>query len=169
MATLKTFFRDCLKDTKKLVILGAGSCLKADDAIGIEVVNRLIKKYTEECSERLRVYCGSTAPENYSGAIKAFGPDHIIIIDAADFDEEPGAVSVIQSEVISGVSFSTHMLPLKILVEYLKKEIGCRITVIGIQPLDLTFGSPMSKPARKTVSRVKNALESALLETRILP
>jgi hydrogenase 3 maturation protease len=168
MTTLKTFFRECLEDTKKLVILGAGSYLKADDAIGVEIANRLIKKYTEICSPRLRVFCGGTAPENYSGVIKTFEPDHIIIIDAADLKEIPGTVSDIQAEVISGVSFSTHMLPLKVLIQYLRKEVGCKATVIGIQPLDLTFGSPMSKPAQKAVSQVKKALESALIETGII-
>jgi hydrogenase 3 maturation protease len=169
MAMLKQFFRDCLKDTEKLVILGAGSCLKADDAAGIEVASRLIKKYSEACSPRLRVYHGSTAPENYTGAIRAFRPGHIIIIDAADVQEVPGSVSVIQPDVISGVSFSTHMLPLKVLIDYLQKEIGCDVTVIGIQPQDLSFGSPMTVPVRKAVVRVKNALKSVLLEKGMLP
>ncbi len=164
MAGLKQFFRENLAGTQKLAILGAGSCLKADDAAGIEIVERIIKKYTEDCSPVLRAYCGSTAPENYTGAIKSFAADHILIIDAADIGEEPGTVSVIQSDVISGVSFSTHMLPLKVLVEYLKSEIGCRVTVIGIQPLDLSFGAPMTPPVRKSVNSLKAALVSVLRE-----
>lgn len=169
MSGLKQFFRDCLSGTERLVILGAGSCLKADDAAGIEIASRIIKKYTEDCSPSLRVYSGSTAPENYTGAIKAFKPDHIMIMDAADVGAEAGSVSVIQSDVISGVSFSTHMLPLKVLVDYLQKETGCRTTIIGIQPLDLTFGAPMTPLVRKAVLGVKSALLSVLSENAFIP
>jgi hydrogenase 3 maturation protease len=168
MDSIKSFFKETLSGTQKLVILGAGSCLKADDAAGVEIAERFIKKYTEECSPRLRVYSGSTAPENYSGAIKLFSPDHLIIIDAADFGEKPGEISTIDPEVIDGVSFSTHMLPLKIFIRYLSKEIGCKVTVLGVQPKDISFGSPMSPPVKKSVNLLLKSLEAVLSEEGLL-
>ena len=168
MHSLKSFFKESLNGTQKLVILGAGSCLKADDAAGVEIAERLIKEYSENCSDRLRVYSGSTAPENYSGAIKSFGADHLIIIDAADFGEAPGEVSAIDPEVIAGISFSTHMLPLKIFIQYLLKETGCKVTVIGVQPQNLSLDSPMSPPVKKAVSQLLKALKESLSEAGLL-
>jgi|AGTN01.1.fsa_nt_gi hydrogenase maturation protease HycI len=161
---IEQFFRTCFKDTQRLVILGVGSVLKADDAAGVEIATQLNSKYSEIYADTLRVFNGSTAPENYTGAIKDFAPDHILIIDAADFGEEPGSVFVIPPDVISGVSFSTHMLPLKIMTDYLLRETGCGITVVGIQPADLSFGAAMTAPVHKAVLRVKKALETAMRE-----
>jgi hydrogenase 3 maturation protease len=168
MYSIDTFFDECLAGTDKLVIIGAGSCLKADDGAGVAITDKLIKEYGEDCSPRLRVYSGSTAPENYSGAVKLFGADHVIIIDAADFGEVPGEISTIDPEVISGVSFSTHMLPLKIFIQYLNKETGCKVTVLGIQPGDLTVNSPLSPPVKKSVSHISKALKASLIKAGML-
>lgn len=156
--------RTCLKDSHKLVILGVGSVLKADDAAGAEIAIQLMEKYPQSCSVSLCILNGSTAPENYTGVIKYFAPDHVMIIDAADLGGKPGTVSVIHPDKISCISFSTHMLPLTIMTEYLKLEVGCTVTIIGIQPEDITFGIPMTLPVRKAVLRVKTALETLIRE-----
>jgi len=169
MQPVEGFIRDCVAGTDRLVILGAGSTLKADDAAGTLIADRLIEKYSQNCSERLRIYSGNTAPENYTGAVKAFSPGRLIIIDAADFGEAPGSVSSIDPRVIDGVSFSTHMLPLKILTDYLRRETGCETVVIGIQPQELGVGSPMSAAVKRTVARITKAFETALLEAGFLP
>jgi hydrogenase 3 maturation protease len=154
-AEITRLLRDSLDGTEKLAILGVGSSLKGDDAAGSEIAGRFINEYSEECSQRLRVYSCSTAPENYTGAIKEFRPDHVMIIDAANASQEPGSVFLIDPEKISEVSFSTHTLPLKFLIDYIKSETGCNVTVIGIQPLDVTFGAPMSLKVRKAATDTK--------------
>lgn len=167
-AEIARLLRDRLDGAEKLVILGVGSSLKGDDAAGSEIAGRFVNEYSEECSQRLRVYSCSTAPENYTGAIKEFRPDHVMIIDAANAAHEPGSVFLIDPEKISEVSFSTHTLPLKFLIDYIKSETGCNVTVIGMQPLDVTFGAPMSLKVRKAATDTKNALESVLKETGLL-
>jgi hydrogenase 3 maturation protease len=167
--SLKAYFHDQLQGTNRLAILGAGSELKADDAAGVAVAQSFIRRYSECCSEVLRVFNGSTAPENFSGAIKDFRPDHLLLIDAADILAEPGSICTIEPDCIAGVSFSTHMLPLKIFLNYLAEETGCKVTVIGIQPQDLTFGAPMSEPVQRAVRRVIRALGAALREQGLLP
>lgn len=166
---LTQLFRTCLKDSQRLVILGVGSVLKADDAAGAEIAMQLMKKYPQSCSASLCILNGSTAPENYTGVIKNFAPDHILIVDAADTGEEPGTVSVIHPDSISNNSFSTHMLPLSFMSDYLQQETGCAVTMIGIQPADLTFGAPMTLLMRTAVLRVKKALETLLRERFLHP
>lgn len=168
MDAMEKLLLDSIGSTDKLVILGIGSRLKGDDAAGSEIADIFIRKYSEDCSDRLRVFSCSTAPENYTGAVRSTNPGRVMIIDAADAGREPGSVFVIDPENISEVSFSTHMLPLKFLVDYLKSETGCGVSVIGIQPADVSFGAPVSGPVRRAIDQMTAALETVLREAKLL-
>jgi hydrogenase 3 maturation protease len=167
MADWKDRLKEELKDAGKIAVMGIGSCLRADDAAGAAVAENLIRKFTEEPSPGLRIYGCGTAPENFTGAIRGFSPDYIIVVDAADFQAEPGSVTLLSPLSIGGASFSTHMLPLAITLEYLVKETGCAVEIIGIQPVDLSFGSPMTGPVKKAVVSVTNALVRLLFKKEI--
>ncbi|MDD5634254.1 MAG: hydrogenase maturation protease, partial [Candidatus Omnitrophica bacterium] len=117
MQTLKATLRNELKNAGKVAILGIGSELRGDDAAGV-----LVARKCERCFEKVghvKVFHGSTAPENFTGEIKKFKPTHIIMIDSADIKKSAGEVAVIDLNNIGGVSFSTHRLPTKIMAEYL--------------------------------------------------
>ena len=154
MPELKDFLEERLKNCKKLAVLGVGSVLLSDDAAGIMIVSNIKEIFSEDEYPNLRVYLGHTAPENFTGEIKKFDPCHLIIIDAADMKEEPGSIMVIQPEVISGVSFSTHMLPLKVMAEYLKKETGCIMTILGIQGVDVSYGGDVTPKVREAIDEI---------------
>ena len=109
-----------------------------------------------------RIYTGNTAPENFSGEIKKFYPDHLIVIDAADLREEPGSIMIIDPEIIDGVSFSTHMLPLKVMLQYIQKEIGCRITILGIQVADVAYGNPVTEKINHSIKETITILENQI-------
>jgi hydrogenase 3 maturation protease len=155
---------ELLKGATRPAVLGAGSCLKADDAAGVMVTDALIERFGDS-PERFAVFSGGNAPECFTGEIKKFAPDLVLIIDAADMGLEPGSVRAIQSDEVAGVSFSTHMLPLKVMLDYLKKEIGCRTAILGIQPGSLEFGGEMSEAVKRTAEQLIGLL-SGLLSSR---
>lgn len=163
MQDLYDYLKEHLAGMKKLAILGAGSVLMGDDAAGIAVAEKLEDRlaHRKKFSD-IRVFIGNTAPENFSGEIKRFNPSHLIIIDAADMREKPGSVLAIEPEVIGGVSFSTHMLPLKIMAEYLKKETGCEIIFLGIQPKYITYGSKMTPEVKKAVDDITDIIKKII-------
>jgi hydrogenase 3 maturation protease len=161
MTSVHDFLTDALAGTSRLAILGAGSCLMADDAAGVLITDALIERFGEE-TEHFSIFTGSTAPECFTGVIKRFRPDHVLLIDAADIGGEPGELCSIDPTVVDGVSFSTHMLPLKVMLEYLNKEIGCRTTIIGIQPVSLDFDGDMTPAVKKTVDELTQALGEIL-------
>jgi hydrogenase maturation protease HycI len=149
---------------KKIAILGIGSELRGDDAAGIAVTESL-KRSLARSRRHLpaRIFTGFTAPENLTGEIKRYRPSHIIMIDTADFGEAPGTVVVLDPmDVGSGVSFSTHKMPAKILVDYLRKSLACEVTVIGIQPEKIDFGKPLSKKVAAAAKEVAGALSDIL-------
>jgi hydrogenase 3 maturation protease len=103
---------------------------------------------------------GGVAPENLTGEIKRFKPELLLIIDALDMGLEPGEVRIISVDEIDGVSFSTHILPLPIIMDYLAREIGCETLLLGIQITSLEFMADMT-PA---VAIATDALTTELRE-----
>lgn len=158
-----------LSCTKKLAILGVGSPLKSDDAAGIIITERLKKYFNGADLPQVSIYTGESAPENYTGKIKRLKPDHIIIIDAADIKENPGDIKLIQPDAIDGTSFSTHMLPMKIMIDYLIKETGCSITVIGIQPKSLSFAGDVTPQVLDSIECIISALKKIIMDLSSSP
>lgn len=138
-----------IRDGAKVVFLGVGSPLRADDAVGLYVVSELMTRLTPGPEQEFRFYLGEAAPENFSGEIRTFGTTHLVIIDAAELGAAPGTMRIIEPDRIGGTGFSTHMLPLKMLTDYLVMTTGCKILILGIQPRNLEFGQVLSEVVRQ--------------------
>ncbi len=122
----------------RVAVLGIGHELQGDDAAGV-LIARHLQSLIRPTEERL-IICAGPAPENCSGSLRRFEPDLVLMIDAAQMDEVPGTVQLISCQDITGVGSSTHTLPLHILAKYLTSELGCAITLLGIQPAFVEFG-----------------------------
>jgi hydrogenase 3 maturation protease len=84
-------------------------------------------------------------PENLTGQIRAFGPSHLILIDAADMGLPPGSVELLETkDILNTASFSTHSLPLSVLSDYLGRMLECQVLLIGIQPATREFNRDMT-------------------------
>jgi hydrogenase 3 maturation protease len=160
MPNLKTLLKKKLKGAKKIAVLGIGSVLRNDDAAGLLVADEL-KKIK---NLKLKVFFGSTAPENLTGEIIKYKPTHIIIIDSVDMDQKPGSILLIDPQVVDGVSFSTHMLPVKMIVDYFLESLKCEIIIIGIQPNSLEFGETVSDQVKKSARQIADAIRQILQE-----
>lgn len=161
MESLKKELAARLKGARRVAVLGVGSELRGDDIAGIIVLEDLKKSKKIGRSVKLKTFEGSTAPENLTGEIKSFKPTHLIIVDTADIGEKPGSVLLLRAdEVGRGVSFSTHKIPPKILIDYLAHSLKCDIVIIGIQPKNIGFG----KSASKAVVASSRSVASSILE-----
>jgi hydrogenase 3 maturation protease len=158
---LKKILSNRLKNTKKLVILGIGSELMQDDAAGIFVTQKLIKKFGE-VNSNFKIYLGHTTPENFTKNIADFHPDHIILVDAADLKMTPGSFINIPVEAITDFSLGTHKLSLIMMIKYLKEVINPEFTVIAIQYKSVEFNGVMTKEVKKTVNKVSDLLREIL-------
>jgi hydrogenase 3 maturation protease len=147
---LKKALINSLKGAKKVAVLGVGSELRGDDIAGMVAAEIILKAG----NKKIGVFLGATAPENLTGEIKKFEPSHLFIIDAADTASKPGTISLISPDIVGGISFSTHMMPLKIMVDYMFQSIKCKTMIIGIQPGVLKFGSSPSKAAMDSAREV---------------
>jgi len=162
MIYLEEYLRERIGSAAKIIIMGAGSVLRADDAAGMLLIEQLTPLVGN--IEQVLLIGGSTAPENFTGVIKNFAADHLFFVDAAYLEEEIGAIGVIDPELIGGLSFSTHMLPFPIMIKYLEKEGGCESSFIGIQPRSTDMGDEMCAEVKSAVDELMEAFAKVIGE-----
>ena len=147
-----------LNNARRVAVLGIGSELRGDDIVGLLAAQQIEKTIAKQTiSPQVRVFIGETAPENLTGEIKKFQPTHLIIIDAAELNKEPGHIEIMEPETIGGTSFCTHSLPLAVIIGYLLESFKFQAIIIGIQPKTLTFGA---QPTKKVVAAAKHLAET---------
>jgi len=124
------------------VILGIGNSLKGDDCAGPAVCQRIKGKVAAE------VIDAQTVPENYIRPIIKNSPEFLLVIDAVDFEAEPGTIRLLDPESLSSLTLSTHVPSPRLFVDMLRQEIPLGVYFIGIQPGQTDFGqSPSSAVA----------------------
>lgn len=140
----------------RVVLLGIGSEWRCDDQAGAILARTLPR------SERFLPIDGGDVPEAFTGPVKEFKPDVILIADAVDFGNEPGDIAILQAENVGSARFNTHHPSLRAMIAYLRAETGARVAIIGIQPAQVGLGQGLTPAVHKTVSRLR-ALISELL------
>ena len=141
-----------LNKAKILAILGVGNEDNGDDAVGLYITRILQKASLPNWVEIF--YC-ERVPEHFLGKLDKLKPNRIIVLDAADMKEIPGAIAIFSKEMISqGYHFSTHTLSLTMLEEFLKPSIkDLKTLYVGIQPKHTVFETPLSEEGRRRVCR----------------
>lgn len=165
MESVYSFLQDRLADTRRLAVLGAGSVLRADDAAGVQIAERLEAAFGRRNPQALLFCPGETAPENFSGKIKRFMPTHLLVIDAADVGKAPGDIVEIAPKSVGGPTFCSHMLPLRVMIDYLVQETGTAVTLLGIQPRSIAFDGEMSGEVEAAMEEIYAALERIIRDS----
>jgi hydrogenase 3 maturation protease len=167
-----------LNNARRIAVLGVGSELRGDDIAGLLAAQQIEKTITKQTTSphstrpdksalaqggpEVRVFIGETAPENLTGEIKKFQPTHLIIIDAAELNKEPGHIEIMEPGTIGGTSFCTHSLPLKIVIGYLLESFKFQAIIIGIQPKTLVFGAQPTKEVVAAAKHIAKAITELL-------
>ena len=144
-------------ESPKIVVMGIGNDLKADDGVGPYIIEQLQKT----APPQIELIDASTVPENFISHLIDARPSLILLIDAALMGSEPGTIRLIEKSDIGGVAFSSHQLPLTFFIEYLENNITTTILVLGIQPYTDEFTLPLSQPvqnAAQTIIEVLNRI-----------
>ena len=142
--------------TGKVVVVGVGNTLKADDAAGPALAETLRRRFPD------RVFDVGQVPENYLGPIRRAGPDTILLVDAADFGGEPGDVRIAAKGDVHGLALGTHAAPLSMFMALAAGETGATVHLVAIQAKSTEFGGTMCEEVRAAVGRLASALEAIL-------
>ncbi len=135
---------------KRRALVGVGNEQRRDDAAGVILARRLAPL----ASENLLILAAGHAPENSTAALRRFAPDSILLIDAAEMGEPPGAVRWVETDEITGLSASTHSLPLSMLADYLRLELGCEVLLLGIQPASIDYGEGIGADVDRAAEKI---------------
>ncbi len=152
----------------RIALVGIGQELRGDDAVGIEVVRQFKNLQSSQKSHPNIIWFPCEAgsiPENASGLLRRFQPHLVVFVDAAQMNTPGGSLRLLSLDEIDGMSASTHSLPLSVIGKYLARELNCPIALIGIQPLQNEFGSPLSEPVRLAAIELAAALSRLAAET----
>ncbi len=142
MQNPETILKKKLQNAKRIAVLGIGSDLRGDDVAGVLVAQQIEKSLKK--NKKVKVFLGQTAPENLTGEIKKFQPTHL------------------NPDQIAGTSFCTHMLPTKVMVDYLLQSFKFEVITIGIQPKTLSLGSKPSKPVLTSAKKLSSTIANLL-------
>ena len=134
--------------TRGSAIVCVGNELLGDDAAGVLVGRRLAP------AEPWNVYNVQTAPENFLFLIADRKPPAVLIIDAMDFGGEPGAVTIIDGDRVTGQGPGTHGPTPEGFLELLAQVHPCPTMVLGLQPSQTAMGAPLSAAVAAAVDDV---------------
>jgi len=148
-----------LNENDRVVILGIGNKTRGDDAAGIKAIQKLKRKVD---GENLSLINCHNAPEKFTAKVKRFEPDKVLLIDSIDSGSKPGTVTLAKSSDVSSYSVSTHRLPLSKLMDYLEKETGGKVRLLGIQAENIKRDTEISQNVEKSIDQVVKKLSEKL-------
>jgi hydrogenase 3 maturation protease len=151
-----------INTSPRIAIVGIGNPYRSDDAAGILIARELSQREFAADREHFLICEAGHAPENVTGGLRKFAPSLVLLIDAAEMDKEPGTVEWIREEDIDGMSASTHSLPLSMLALYLRMELNCKVSLLGIQPKSNEVGEAVSGEVLQAVNEVVIGLDEVL-------
>ena len=140
----------------KVVIVGVGNSLRGDDGLGPLLVGRLAKSCRQPCID------AGDALERHLGRIVREKPDTVLIVDAAHLGCAPGDHALLSLGELEGAGFSTHHLPLKMQLEELARNVGCRVCLLAVQPRSLELGKKVCGEVRRSLQRLEKRITKAL-------
>jgi len=141
----------------RVVVLGIGNDLRADDGAGSLVARSLRERFPDAAFD------GGQAPENASGPVRRVRPDTVIVVDAADFGGAPGEVRVASATgAAAGLTLGTHALPIGTFMQALGEMTGAAVHLMAIQAVTTAFGAAMTPEVAVAVVEVTRELAEIL-------
>lgn len=131
-----------------ITVVGVGNRLKGDDGAGPAVIDALRGR----CG--LALLDAGIAPENHIGVIAATNPASVVFVDAVAAHDPSGTIRVIRENELAGGGFFTHSLPLCLMMGLVRVQCSARVVVLGIVPLQTTFGAKLSPEVREAVRKI---------------
>ncbi len=150
-----------VKNIDGIAVIGIGNTLMTDEGVGVHIVNALIKNYT--FAPRIELIDGGTAGME----LLQFFQDNekIIIVDAVNFDQEPGFIGSIENDDILtrlNNKLSMHHLGITDVLSSLQLTGGKanEIFLLGIQPKSLDLSMELTPEiAQKTDKMISIILQ----------
>ena len=150
----------CLAPTDRIALIGVGTELRGDDAVGLEIARQLSGQIS---NPNCQIIVAGPAPENFTSALRQHQPKLVLIIDAAQMEAPPGTIRWLVPEELAALPASTHALPLNLFTRFIQQELGCQVALIGIQPQQTDFQAPLTKAVKLAAKEVEELIAGIYL------
>ena len=140
----------------KTAILGVGNILMQDEGVGVHLIQDLTENYSFDPQTAL--IDGGVMGIDLLPYFDEY--DRMIILDAVEFDKEPGFIDVIENENILALfttKMSLHHLGLKDVLSYAKllDQQPDEMCLIGMQPHEIQMKMELSETAAGKMEEMK--------------
>ena len=156
-AELREYFGE---GERKVVLVGVGNPMRADDGVGPKIIELL----QEKPIDNVLLINSETVPESFTKKVTDYQPTHVMLVDAANFRGATGDTKMITSAQIGGQAVSTHSLPLTIFINVIEHDLDISVMLLGIQPHTIHFMSPMTPEIESAATSIANTLYQVLSE-----
>jgi hydrogenase 3 maturation protease len=110
--------------------------------------------------EPVLVFNAGTAPENFTGVLRRFDPDLVLIIDAVEMNAPSGTIRLLDLRDIENCSMTTHTLSHHLFAYYLETELKCNVRLLGIQLGQNSIGGEFSPQVNQSIRGIVRVLQS---------
>ena len=146
----------------KVVIAGIGNPIRKDDFVGVKIVQDL----QGIISDKVSLLQCETVPESYMQEIVEINPTHVLLIDAAILELDPGEMRLVLPEQLADFpAITTHVLPLRIFCDYVTKMTKAKIALLLVEPENTEFGEGLTPKAKAAADKVVVVLRQLLPRT----
>lgn len=145
---------------QRVVVMGLGNLLWADEGFGVRVAGRLYAHY--HWPEDVEIVDGGTQGLNLLGYVES--ASHLLILDAIDYGLEPGTLRTYAGERIpaylSAKKMSLHQNSFSevLALADIRGHLPAHIALVGLQPAMLDdYGGSLSELAREQLPAAEQA------------
>lgn len=137
-------------EDKNVLQLGVGNRSRGDDGVGSYLIKRLQKKVG------VPVLDAGDVPENCISQIESSGANMVLIVDAADFNANPGEIALIDFVDMKKIGASTHSANLDLLFKVIPKSRRPETLLVAIQPGSALTGKGLSEAVRDSLDGLES-------------
>lgn len=144
--------------------MGVGNRERGDDAVGPLTIVMIMSRLKKHRFKNLILVNGGNTPENFTGEIRKFQPSLTIIVDTCVSGNRPGTIYIVEPKKIQENYFSTHRMPLSMLVKFLETTIPTKVIILGIEPKNLNFKDDISPEVKRATDKLVASMVKVLNE-----
>jgi len=150
----------------RVVVMGIGNPLRGDDAVG-SVVARGLREQRQAMSSSpgsaaVTILDAEEIPESWLGPAVAARPDVVLLVDAVELGAPPGAAALLGAAELGRHALATHRTPLGPVADFLARETGAEVLLLGIQPGSLGWGAELSPDLQAAAADLVTLLTEVL-------
>ncbi|AOP44207.2 hydrogenase 1 maturation protease [Edwardsiella piscicida] len=157
---------------QRVVVMGLGNLLWADEGFGVRVAERLYAHY--HWPEQVEIVDGGTQGLNLLGYVES--ASHLLILDAIDYGLAPGTLRTYAGEMVpaylSAKKMSLHQSSFSevLALADIRGHMPSRVALVGLQPALLDeYGGSLTEVARAQLPAAEQAALAQLADWGIVP